>query len=632
MHEDSESSQWLTRLIAIFDLGIAPGVVPPEEMRRIRIIGICTLSICVLGPPYVLQFWRLGLPEVALATALNVLAAAANLVLLRVRRNPLLAGHIAISILAAQLIISNIPTGGFWNPNFSWFYLLPLAAAVGIDLRGAAIWTGITMLICAGFAALPAFGIETPNQIPEELRQGFAVFSRLTAILAIGLIAGSFVTGQRHAERQLAAANEDLLRETAYNQLLMHAAVSSNEASSFAGAMQESVERICSAMGWIVGHILHVLENGQLVSSGIFLNGDDSRFVGLRELTANATYRAGEGLPGRALATGQPQGLSDLYASELGDRAKLAASAGLVSAFAIPVMVNGKVRAVLEFASIERLPHMDRLLAVFSHIGVQVGRVAERAELHERLRQSQKMEAVGQLAAGLAHEINNPMSYVRSNLHILIEDWDEVRSKLHAQGSELAISERIDDCRELIVESLEGVERTIAIVRDMRDFSHAGGLEQSEREPAELSNLLESALRVALTQAGGGIEIKKDWGELPDCLCAPNQLRQVFVNLIVNAIQAVGERGTIRLVTGRADDVVFARVEDDGPGISETIRDRLFDPFFTTKPVGEGTGLGLSVSYEIVRSHGGEIRVHSEPESGATFEVRLPIDPSTPLA
>jgi signal transduction histidine kinase len=256
---------------------------------------------------------------------------------------------------------------------------------------------------------------------------------------------------------------------------------------------------------------------------------------------------------------------------------------------------------------------------------VQLGRVAERTALEEQLRHSQKMEAVGQLAAGLAHEINNPMSYVRSNLNALRAQWNEVDVKLADRPAEERIREQLRDCAELIEDSLEGVERTIEIVRNVRDYSRTRESDDAAFEEADLSTLIEGALRIARADAPLGIVFDEALTPIPKCPCIPGQIRQVFVNLIVNAIQAVGSTGRIRLAVGHDATSVHARVIDDGPGIPPSVRARLFDPFFTTKGVGEGTGLGLSVSYEIVHRHGGSIDVQSVERSGAQFEVRLPL-------
>jgi len=276
---------------------------------------------------------------------------------------------------------------------------------------------------------------------------------------------------------------------------------------------------------------------------------------------------------------------------------------------------------VVEFASREPLPRDERFEPVLTLVGAQLGRAAERATLEERLRQVQKLEAIAQLAAGLAHEINNPMAYVRTNLNVLRSDWDELRKELEAQGDD-GRATRLDECDDLLAESAEGVDRTIAIVRDVRDLAHGAN---APSEPVDLDEVVDEALRVASAQAGPGVRFERVRGEMADLQGSPGRLRQVVLNLVVNAVHAVGAQGLVRVATEQRGRQALVRVEDDGPGIDPEVRARLFEPFFTTKPVGQGTGLGLYVSYEIVRAHGGEIRVDSEPGHGSRFEVRLPL-------
>jgi PAS domain S-box-containing protein len=248
--------------------------------------------------------------------------------------------------------------------------------------------------------------------------------------------------------------------------------------------------------------------------------------------------------------------------------------------------------------------------------------VSERLALEEGLRRSQKLESVGQLAAGIAHEINNPMAFVRTNLAVLREEWDALRKQLGAAPRDAGLLLRFAECEALIDESLEGIERTIAIARDMREFAHSGG---DGRGPLDLNQLLEACVRVAAPHRQGAAHIEEHYAELPPVWGSGGQLRQVFVNLLVNALQSVGEAGTVVIETALDGERAVVRVHDDGAGILPEHRERLFDPFFTTRPAGEGTGLGLYVSHEIVRAHGGEISVASAPGEGATFEVRLPL-------
>jgi PAS domain S-box-containing protein len=250
--------------------------------------------------------------------------------------------------------------------------------------------------------------------------------------------------------------------------------------------------------------------------------------------------------------------------------------------------------------------------------------VTERNELERRLRLAQRMEAVGQLAAGIAHEINTPMAYVRTNLRALHVDWNSLREELRKDPQGEAAQELLGGAEALIGESLEGVERTIAIARDMREFAHSTS---AAREPTDLDRELEACVRLATPQRAE-IRIAESYGGVPAFSASASQLRQVFLNLIVNALQAVGPDGSVEVSSAVEGEFAVVRVRDDGCGIPENIQHRLFEPFFTTKPADQGTGLGLFISYEIVRAHGGEIRVQSAPGRGATFEVRLPLHPA----
>jgi PAS domain S-box-containing protein len=250
--------------------------------------------------------------------------------------------------------------------------------------------------------------------------------------------------------------------------------------------------------------------------------------------------------------------------------------------------------------------------------------ISDQVLLEAQLRQSQKLESVGQLAAGVAHEINNPMAYVRSNLGQLRSDWDDVCKELHAMG--MVESARLAECEGLIDDSLEGVDRTIAIARDMREFAHAGS---EDRTLTHVNALVETCVRFSGAHRAGSVSIDEVYGDPHAVMASPSQLQQVVVNLLVNALQAVGESGQVRIETGREGNETVITVDDDGAGVSESARERLFDPFFTTKEAGEGTGLGLYVSYQIIQAHAGTIVVGASPAGGARFEIRLPAAPAS---
>jgi PAS domain S-box-containing protein len=261
---------------------------------------------------------------------------------------------------------------------------------------------------------------------------------------------------------------------------------------------------------------------------------------------------------------------------------------------------------------------------LFDKQGLLIGLVVvvrdqrEVAELRRRLVVSGRLAAVGGLAAGIAHEINNPLSFIGANLRLLEEHWARIVESREKPGDPL--DDVLHEGEDLIRESIEGVARAAGIVRDVKVLAHGGS---RGREPVDVNRVAEHALRMARPQLGG-VHVEQDLEPVPPIHAAPGELEQVLLNLVINARSALGDHGTIRVSTRFDPDHVELAVEDDGPGIPDEILDRVFDPFFTTKPVGEGTGLGLSISHEIVRRHGGELLVESSPESGTRMRVRLP--------
>jgi two-component system NtrC family sensor kinase len=262
------------------------------------------------------------------------------------------------------------------------------------------------------------------------------------------------------------------------------------------------------------------------------------------------------------------------------------------------------------------------------------------AQTQSQLLQSEKMAAIGQLAAGVAHEINNPIGFVMSNLGSLrgyAEDLLKLLAAFEAGEGELTadtraalanLKQQIDlgflreDVAVLLSESMDGLQRVKRIVQDLKDFSH---VDESGKQWANLEQGLDSTLNVAWSELKYKAEVVKAYAGIPEIECMPSELNQVFMNLMVNAAHAIKDRGTITLRTGREDDQVWVEVQDSGAGIKPEHLGRIFDPFFTTKPVGQGTGLGLSLSYGIVQKHGGHINVQSEVGVGSVFRVSLPI-------
>ncbi len=280
----------------------------------------------------------------------------------------------------------------------------------------------------------------------------------------------------------------------------------------------------------------------------------------------------------------------------------------------------------------------EQLEARFEELSAINGRLEE---AQNQLLQQDKMASIGQLAAGVAHEINNPVGFVSSNLNSLRQYVDGLLSlstayeaalaapgdslaaaALAAKREEVEIDYLREDLPQLLDECSDGLGRVKKIVQDLKDFSR---VDQANWQEADLNVGMESTLNVVRHEVKYKAEVVKDLAALPPVICLAAQLNQVFMNLIVNAAHAIADKGTITLSSGTEGHWAWVQVGDTGCGMSEDVRRRIFEPFYTTKDVGKGTGLGLSLSFSIVQKHGGIILVRSEVGKGSAFRVWLPI-------
>jgi signal transduction histidine kinase len=230
------------------------------------------------------------------------------------------------------------------------------------------------------------------------------------------------------------------------------------------------------------------------------------------------------------------------------------------------------------------------------------------------------MRSLGQLVAGVAHELNNPIGFVHANLQLL----EGFLSKLTAPETPPEETGRAREAiQKLLRRSREGTERVKKIVEDLRTFSR---MDQAEIQEVDLNEEIARTLTLMEPRLKDRIAVAREFGELPRVRCFASQLNQVFMNLLMNACDVLEDGGTIRVKTARADAGVLLEFADDGPGIPESVVGRIFEPFFTTKPVGKGTGLGLSISHGIVERHGGRMEVDSAVGAGTTFRIHLPIE------
>lgn len=261
----------------------------------------------------------------------------------------------------------------------------------------------------------------------------------------------------------------------------------------------------------------------------------------------------------------------------------------------------------------------------------------------DKLLQAEKMASIGQLAAGVAHEINNPIGYVHSNLGTLQEylrsllslidayeralvsdNCKKAETELHSMRTRVDFDFIKQDLPQLMSESREGIERVKRIVRDLKDFSYADRSECWKK--VDLHAGLESTINIIWNELKYKVRLERNYAALPLIECLPFELNQVYMNLLLNAGQSIAEKGVITITSGReGSDSVWISVQDNGSGIPLEHQQRIFEPFFTTKPVGRGTGLGLAISYSIIDKHHGRIDVSSTPGRGSTFRIILPI-------
>jgi signal transduction histidine kinase len=310
------------------------------------------------------------------------------------------------------------------------------------------------------------------------------------------------------------------------------------------------------------------------------------------------------------------------------------------------VEIGADISYALEFVDAQELLHrqQQQLEQLNEELEERVAQEVKRSRDKDRaLLHLEKMASIGQLAAGAAHEINNPIAFINGNLNTLAHYYDQMvrydrfllehvvgelspgtRELMEGSRTSLDLEYLLTDGVDLLHETIDGVNRVAKIVQDLKSFCRG---DTQVQELMSLNSCLDRTLTIVGNELKYVAFVRKEYGLVPEILCNTGQLNQVFLNLLVNAGHAITPPGEIVLRSWHDDFFVYASVSDDGAGIPEEIRERLFEPFFTTKEEGKGTGLGLSISYDIVKSHDGEILVESEVGVGTTFTVKLPRTP-----
>jgi two-component system, NtrC family, sensor kinase len=391
--------------------------------------------------------------------------------------------------------------------------------------------------------------------------------------------------------------------------------------SGFATKTMNGVIELCFSTDSIIKGKKQIRTTSLIVSGIVFIIGIIIGFWLSRNITVpvlalrNAANKVGEG--------DLTQRVKIRSGDEIGELAK---------AFNKMVEDLARAREELKKANLDLASANEALHATLDEL----------KSAQDQLIQAEKMASLGQLTAGIAHEINNPINFVSANIRPLMDDMADVlqiislyEKVINEKGIQEEFSEvekfkkeeKIDltmkEINSLLKGIEEGAERTFEIIKGLRNFSR---LDQNVFRKADLNENLESTLTLLHSSYKNRIEIVKQFGDIPEIDCFPGQINQVFMNVLSNAIQAITGEGTIFIKTWQVRDMVKISVRDSGSGMSEEVRKKIFDPFFTTKDVGKGTGLGLSISYGIVQKHNGEIEVFSKQGKGTEFIICIPIN------
>jgi signal transduction histidine kinase/PAS domain-containing protein len=419
------------------------------------------------------------------------------------------------------------------------------------------------------------------------------------------------------------------------------------EAGSPSEANPEILRTICESLDWDLGAFWTVDSYTQRLRCASVWERPGNNAPRFEALTREISMERGMGLPGRVWARSESVWLSDFGQGHDLPREAAAEADGLHSAFAVPISLRGDCLGVIEFLSHQVRPADDAILVMMANLGTQIGQFIERHQMRGRVVQSEKLASLGMLSAGVAHEINNPLAYIANNLAVLDRDVGHLMTVLQMYekaGGGLALTEpemarRItqlaeevdmpylrDNMGKLLQSTRQGVKRVADIMQTLRGFARVDRGSFGETDVGEAVGTALEMVRGRLDRRA--IAVEERLGGLPLVRGSAAQLNQVFLNLIINAMQAIEstgrEDGRIVITGEQRNGEVVVEIADNGCGIPEEILPQIFDPFFTTKAVGDGTGLGLSVTHSMVQDHGGRMDVESALGQGTRFRVFLP--------
>jgi PAS domain S-box-containing protein len=562
---------------------IARGFVPPDmtlsanDLVRARVTAGMSIVLAIIAAVAACQPWLEQSDSLRILCAAGTLIFGSNVALLRLRGSVTAAAVALCTELLVLLGASALLGAGLVILASPWNLCVPLLATYLLGRRTGAAFGAVVALQCIALFTLQhteAFQPTWPLDPPTLL------FSALAVLGLIVLIGGLFEQAHRGATGALAAALEDLRRS---DQALRHQTL-----------LYETILKTQSELGDGIAVV-----DGNCFS---FVNGAFAKLTGYTNDELLGGMKASS-----LIAPDELSSVRDLFA--------LDPATSINTTF---LTKDGR-RTPVECAVQPLQPgSLQRLVVVRD--------VTERKRLQSQLMVSDRMTSVGTLAAGVAHEINNPLSYILGNVESALMGLPDIHKRLtEASVPEQDIHLLLSDMDAGLQEARSGAQRVRDVVRDLKTFSRA---DEDKHGPVDLEKVLELTAHLAWNEIRHRARLIKNLSELLSVQGNESKLGQVFLNLLVNAAQAIPEghadRNEIQLCARREGALVVVEVSDTGCGIPPEIRSRIFDPFFTTKPVGVGTGLGLSIVHNIVTALGGQISVESAVGVGTTFRVALP--------
>ncbi len=420
------------------------------------------------------------------------------------------------------------------------------------------------------------------------------------------------------------------------------------EADSPGESIPKILQTICECLDWDLGAFWRVDTLAQSLRCGAVWRRPSAEKSALESMNNEIVMERGVGLTGRVWDRAEPEWISDLGADLSFLRRSAAEADGFRTAFGVPILLRGDCLGVLEFFAIAPRENDPDLLEMTLNLASQIGQFIERHQMRARVVQSEKLASLGMLSAGIAHEINNPLAYIGTNLAVLERDsrfllrllalyeqsgdrfataHPDLQSQIEGLAAEFDLAYVRENLEQIVLRTRQGVKRVADIVQNLRGFARVDCAQDDQADVHEAILAALEMLRGRLDRYG--ITVLEPKGESPLVAGSPAQLNQVFLNLLVNAVQAIETTGRgdgrITIVSEEKSGEVFVEISDNGCGIPDEDLPRIFTPFFTTKGVGDGTGLGLSITLGIIQDHGGRLQVESVAGRGTCVRVILPV-------